>query len=262
MTEESKDTQKEEPVDSQIKPPMPDVPVETNPPPFPPSEPKSEEAPASPSAQMKMAGEIESGGTPYNYDGALEEDRASGPPPAVNSFSLTRVAALTAVGALILIAVVGWRIMETVSVKIDSVNSNVERLTDRLLLESRLAKRTGKAVVRAELQKSLKSLERLVATGDPVVKAEAVKLQNEIMEVMALIGDGVAAQKQIDIPDQARSEPALEPELEPAPALEPELTVNVEEPSGGGGESSEPDLPENVKQEEIEAAQEQSGQSP
>ncbi|VAX19147.1 hypothetical protein MNBD_NITROSPINAE03-1800 [hydrothermal vent metagenome] len=272
MTQESKDTQKEEPADSQIKPPMPDVPAETNPPPFPPSEPKPEEAPASPSAQMKMAGEIESGGTPYNYDGELEEDRASGqPPPAVNHFSFTRVAALTAVGALILITVVGWRIIENVSIKIDGINSNVEKLADRFLVESRLARKTGKAVVRAELQKSLMSLERLMATGDPLIKAEAIKLQNEIMEVMALIGAGagVVVKKQIDIPDQAGSAPALEPEpeltLEPEPELtlepEPELTVDIEESSGGGGES-EPDSPENVKQDEVEAAYEQAGQSP
>ncbi|VAX22812.1 hypothetical protein MNBD_NITROSPINAE04-89, partial [hydrothermal vent metagenome] len=91
---------------------------------------------------------------------------------------------------------------------------------------------------------------------------------------------GVEAKKPIDTPDQARSEPApeLEPELkpepelapkpelepEPEPELKPELTGDVEEPSGGGGESEpgSPGSPENVMLEEVEAAQEQSGQSP
>jgi len=268
VTEESRDTQKEELAESEVKPPMPDVPAEANPPPFPPSESKPEPAPASPRAQMKMAGEIESGGTPYNYNGTLEENHASGNPqlPAAGGFSLTNVTALTALGALILISVVGWRIMETVSVKIDGVNSNVERLTDRLLLESRLAKRTGRAVVRAELQKSLRSLEYLITTADPLVKAEAIKLKNEIREVLALLGYGVA-QEMIDIESQAEATP--EPATEPEPAAEPESSAELEpadtsDPAAGIEapleEGGEPDLQKNMEQEQSEATQKESSQ--
>lgn len=246
VTEENKDTEKEESSDPEIKPPMPDVPAQAATPSYPPPEPKPEPAPASPSAQMKMAGEIESGGTPYNYSGALEEDRAPVKKP-VRSFSMTNVLALTAVGALIVLSVVGWRIMETVSVKIDGVNSNVERLTQRLLLESRLANKSSRAVIRAELQKSLKSIEHLIATGDPLVKTEAIMLKNEIREVMALLAARPVG-KQNETEDRAESAP------------EPEPAGDVEAPLAGGEEEAAPGSPENMEQERSDEAQGESAQ--
>ncbi len=254
--EKSKEPVDKESSKTEVHPPLPDVPLGAASAWSPPGHDNAEAPTASQSAQMKMAGEMESGRTPYDYSAELEKDQAAGAAlSAGRGVSFSGIAAFAAIAALIAVSLVGWQIVNNVSQKIDSVNTSVERLADRLIVQGRIATKTGRAVVRAELQKSLRTLEQVIALGDPETKQEALKLQSEIRAVMALLGSGEKEPESLAEPARdAPAEPVSESQDSAGVTREPVSPFDIETPSF----QISPVSPENLETEPSDEAVESS----
>ncbi len=254
--EKDKEPVDKESSETEFRPPLPDVPLGAASAGVPPGHDNAEAPPASQSAQIKMAGEMESGRTPYDYSAELEKDQAAGAAlSARRGISFSGIAAFAAIAALIAVSLVGWQIINYVSQKIDSVNTSVERLADRLIVQSRIATKTSKAVVRAELQKSLRTLEQVIARGDLETKQEALKLQSEIREVMALLGSGGREPESLAEPARdAPAEQVSESQDSAGVTLEPVSPFDIETPFF----PISPASPENLETEPSDKAMESS----
>jgi len=148
-----------------------------------------EPVPATQSARLKMADEMKSGGTPFNYRGELGQNggiNTSGSNGA-GSF-LVVVSLLLALLITGIAAFKGWSEISIVSDKVERVNHSVERLAEKLNKKINLNEETGKAIARSELQKSLKALGEILGLDDPEATRKAVELQGKIMDLLALIG--------------------------------------------------------------------------
>ncbi len=193
-------------------------------------------APATQSAQLKMADEMKSGGTPFNYRGELGQNgmiNTSGSNGA-GSF-LVILSLLLALLITGIVAFKGWNELSTVSDKIDRVNHSVERLAEKLNRKINLNEETGRAVARSELQKSLKALGEILDLDDPETTRKAIELQGKIMDLLALIGvkefvitkkpgnndeatGGMGDKSTIAEPDQPANLSGKEPSDAPEPA--------------------------------------------
>jgi len=169
------------------RPPQPDVPLPPTEP-MPPTAKSGYEPPSVENAKIRMAHQMENGRSPYDFGGELD-NKGSG-----DGFVLKAITTVSLI-ALVLVIFFGWKFFRDVSGKLDGVNKNVTDLSANLKVQQDAYAAAGKAVVRSELRKTLITLDNAIALGDPAVTDRALKLRDDIKELLAApyLKDGAAA---------------------------------------------------------------------
>jgi len=158
--------------------PSADVPIPPNQP-MPPTGNTYRADPVVESAKHRMADEMERGHTPYNFAGEIKG----------GGFGLSPVATASAV-ALIAVLAIGffaWKFLSGVSGKMDNLGRNMATISSQLQSDKEAMEAPGRALVRSELRKTLIALDSAVALGDPAVTVQAVKLREEVKELLGSI---------------------------------------------------------------------------
>jgi len=158
--------------------PSADVPIPPNQP-MPPTGNTYRADPVVESAKHRMADEMERGHTPYNFTGEIKS----------GGFGLSPVATASAV-ALIAVLAIGffaWKFLSGVSGKMDNLGRNMAAISSQLQSDKEAMEAPGRALVRSELRKTLIALDSAVALGDPAVTVQAVKLREEVKELLGSI---------------------------------------------------------------------------
>ncbi|MBI4667294.1 MAG: hypothetical protein HY751_12900 [Nitrospinae bacterium] len=140
-------------------------------------------------AKFRMADEMEHGRTPYDFSGEMKTRRKK--PGGFSSGSGFSTGSIIGAAAFLLVAMVvflGWKLVSGVTGKIDAMNQNVTELTGRLNSEREAYKAAEKALVRSELRKTLVALDSAIAMGDPVVTPRALKLRDEVKDMLVTLG--------------------------------------------------------------------------
>lgn len=155
--------------------------------------PSHEDAPrqeqvASESARKNMADKIEGGRTPYDYSAEIGEDSPEHAGGGGAGFILAMFAVLLSLAALLAVSYIGWNALSDVSGKIDGMSGSMERLSGQLSAQSESSQRASRAVVRAELRKTRKILDRVKSLGGAENAHKAAALQEEIDQVMDSLG--------------------------------------------------------------------------
>lgn len=160
--------------------PSADVPIPPNQP-MPPTGNTYRADPVVESAKHRMADEMERGHTPYNFTGEIKS----------GGFGLSPVATASAV-ALIAVLAIGfftWKFLSGVSSKMDNLGRNMAAISSQLQSDKEAQSR---ALVRSELRKTLIALDSAVALGDPAVTVQAVKLRDEVKDMLASMEGGAS----------------------------------------------------------------------
>jgi hypothetical protein len=161
--------------------PSADVPIPPNQP-MPPTGNTYRADPVVESAKHRMADEMERGNTPYNFAGEIKS----------GGFGLSPVATASAV-ALIAVLAIGffaWKFLSGVSGKMDNLGRNMAAISSQLQSDKEAMEAPGRALVRSELRKTLLALDSAVALGDPAVTVQAVKLREEVKDLLGSIEGG------------------------------------------------------------------------
>lgn len=160
--------------------PSADVPIPPNQP-MPPTGNTYRADPVVESAKHRMADEMERGHTPYNFTGEIKS----------GGFGMSPVATASAV-ALIAVLAIGfftWKFLSGVSSKMDNLGRNMAAISSQLQSDREAQ---GRAMVRSELRKTLITLDSAIALGDPAVTVQAMKLRDEVKDLLGSIEVGVS----------------------------------------------------------------------
>ncbi|VAX19956.1 hypothetical protein MNBD_NITROSPINAE02-1370 [hydrothermal vent metagenome] len=168
---------KEDNSTQQDTPPIPDSPV---------AEPsvvknKGKENPGSPvgEATRKMADEIKSGRSPYDFRGEIQEKKSF--------FANFPVAGVVFVALFLFLAVAsffGYQKYNDMSGQFEDMGVEITTLSEQLRVLRDSNDWTSKSVVRAELQKTLVALERVIALGEVDITKKALALREEINAIL------------------------------------------------------------------------------
>ncbi len=249
MSEEKKATPPED-----ITPPAPDVPVADDQILRQPHGNDSSVDDTVNDATQKMADDIESGRSPYNYGPAGAQDGETTRPSGETADSSIGVVALTLAVVVVAVAVAfGWSKFEDVSGKLENMTLQVSELSSQLIEQREAGKLTAKAIIRMELRKSLNALERTIALGDARITARALELRDEVSNMLASM-EGRAVEPALEKPVESKpmvdiAQPSGIEKTEARTILEPEAPTVDEEASGI---AEEPALPEGEKGEIVE----------
>ncbi len=163
---------------------------EAPPPKPPPGRKHYDQPPASKGAQLKMDDETRHGGTPYNY-GLEPEENETEADDSGSGFSLAGIFTLVVFTLLIGAIIIGWIIINDLTQKLEAVNADMSALSELVEKTGEANTEASKAVIRAELQKSLAVLEQTIAMDDPILTDEAIALKEKVLEALALLGADV-----------------------------------------------------------------------
>lgn len=196
--------------------------------------------PASKSAQRKMANEIQSGRTPYNYSAeeGFEDRPASGGAKGGSSFSLGNVFALIAIGVVSLGGYVMYVMVDGLSQSMDNLNRNVDTLAAAVAQQGRQGRRTSEAIIRAEFMQARAALEGVAAIGDPRVSHKA----REMVAQIDLALDAITPRKQGNDEIGDLIEPLEQPQPADAPPAAQDEPAAAPPAAGGanGGQDKAP----------------------
>lgn len=131
------------------------------------------------SAKHRMADEMERGHTPYNFSGEIKG----------GGFGMSPVATASAV-ALIAVLAIGffaWKFLSGVSGKMDSLGRNMAAISSQLQADREAAEAPRIALVRSELRKTIIALDSAISLGDPAVTSQALKLRDEVKDLLSSI---------------------------------------------------------------------------
>lgn len=206
MSEENNDNDSSS---KEKKPPRPDVPV-------PPegtekqSRKKSSGEDAG-GARFKMADEVESGRSPYNFSPEVSPlDFTHEESDGGRVFSIANVAAVVALVALIGAGYMGWKMFTSLSGEIDRISHGIEELSEQLKAQREAGRVTGKAVTRSELRQTLTTLDSVIALGDAEVTDKALDLRGEVLEILSSMEPGAPSSPEPQVSDVYEQAP-LEP---------------------------------------------------
>jgi hypothetical protein len=163
------------------------------------------------SAKHRMADEMERGHTPYNFAGEIKS----------GGFGLSPVATASAV-ALIAVLAIGffaWKFLSGVSGKMDNLGRNMAAISSQLQADKEAMEAPGRALVRSELRKTLIALDSAVALGDPAVTVQAVKLREEVKDLLGSIEGGAPRPVGASQPAGAAVAPPITSSAPIAPAV-------------------------------------------
>jgi hypothetical protein len=211
-------------------------------------------------AKHRMADEMERGNTPYDFSGEIKG----------GGFGLTPVATASAV-ALIAVLAIGffaWKFLSGVSGKMDNLGRNMAAISSQLQSDRDAQEAPRAALVRAELRKTLAALDSAIALGDPGVTSQALKLRDEVKDMLASIEGasprpiggqaggqtsslntpnppGVAAKAEAVVAKQSATQPPAAPVPAPATQKTPAGadTVGVKEPASTPSSEASENVP-------------------
>lgn len=157
--------------------PSADVPLPPNEP-MPPTGNTYKADPVVESAKFRMADEMERGHTPYNFAGEIKKG---------GGFSPTATASVVALIAVLAIGFFAWKFLSGVSAKMDNLGRNMAVISSQLQANKEAEEAAGRALVRSELRKTLITLDAAIALGDPAVTSQALKLRDEVKDLLGSI---------------------------------------------------------------------------
>lgn len=159
--------------------PSADVPLPPNEP-MPPTGNTYKADPVVESAKFRMADEMERGHTPYNFTGEIKKGGGFGLTP-------TATASVVALIAVLAIGFFAWKFLSGVSAKMDNLGRNMAAISSQLQSNKEAEEAAGRALVRSELRKTLITLDAAIALGDPAVTSQALKLRDEVKDLLGSI---------------------------------------------------------------------------
>lgn len=221
--------------------PSADVPLPPNEP-MPPTGNTYKADPVVESAKFRMADEMERGHTPYNFTGEIKKGGGFGLTP-------TATASVVALIAMLAIGFFAWKFLSGVSAKMDNLGRNMAAISSQLQSDKEAEEAAGRALVRSELRKTLITLDAAIALGDPAVTSQALKLRDEVKDLLGSIEGAPARPLPLDAgqalgpaggqtsslraPDTSRAgsveASAIQPSVAPA-----QTPVNQKAPVGAG----------------------------
>ena len=247
---EMSEQQREERDSSENAPPKPDVPApapEAGQP-----EPGESDADKSPeSARMKMADEVESGRSPYDYSAEAAQKSRPGKDAGADrsgGFSLANVAVSVSVVALLGAAFMGWKMFTDLTGEVDKMAVAVRELSEQLRSQKDTGRLAGKALARAELKRALVTLDGVIALGDPDLTPKAIELRDEALDILMSLEPGKAVQQKGEVAPETKESaaaPADAGESAAAP-VERDSAESADSPPAAG-DSGAPEAPAGVE---------------
>ncbi len=186
-------------------------------------------------ATRKMADEIKSGRSPYDFRGEIQEKQSF--------FANFPMAGVVFVALLLFLAAAtffGYQKYTDMSDQFDDMAVEITTLSEQLHVLRDSNDWTSKSVVRAELQKTLVALERVIALGEVEVTKKALDLREEINAILIELEKDA---KDV-IEDDVHSSPGPGSPVGGLALPFDKSPMEVEESAtaqGGGSDSGEPD---------------------
>lgn len=199
--------------------------------PLPPSEPLPRAGntykadPVVESAKHRMADEMERGHTPYNFSGEIKG----------GGFGMSPVATASAVALIAVLAIgfLAWKFLMGVSGKMDNLGRNMAAISSQLQSDREAAEAPRIALVRSELRKTIIALDSAISLGDPAVTNQAMKLRDEVKDLLNSIEAPALKSKGGQPAGQASSSNAQDHQPGVEKAAPAQVSVVKNNPAGG-----------------------------
>ena len=166
-----------EPEEVKVEPPMPDLPIDKQ------ETPTSEATVTVDSpmeeAKREMASKIEHGASPIDFSGDVKEKKNGGASPA-------NIAAGVAFLGLLGVAIIAGKMMNDIWSRLDTMSSTISVLSEKIG-RKKGDDATQLAMIKTELQNTLRSLERASQSDDPEVSEKALALKAETEKLLESI---------------------------------------------------------------------------
>lgn len=137
-------------------------------------------------ATRKMADEIESGRSPYDFRGEIIEKKSF-----IANFPLAGVVFTIALIFLAVASFFGYQKYTDMSGQFEDMAVEITTMSEQLRVLRDSNDWTSKSVIRAELRKTLVTLERVIALGEVEATKKALKLREEINAILIELERGV-----------------------------------------------------------------------
>ena len=201
---------------------------------------------------MKMADEVESGRSPYDYSAEIEKAYREGARKSRKGSPLVNIAAVAAFFLIFAAAFMGWKMFNDMSSEMDKMGVNIRELTEQLSAQRERGMKTGAAVTRSELKKTLVTLDSVMALGDEELSEKASKLRDAVLSILSGAGDVKedTRPESSSAPAKDTAEKMSEASSEPLPGETG--AGEAESPLQTAPENVEPDAANPAPQEKVE----------